>query len=293
MLYCDTIIYCSKPSRIKETRFSVSIPEFPLTYRRDPDDDRDFKMSTDMRKLSVSLAVDHTPKMTAIKDQKNLGSCVGFAITALKEWQEQTEHEEEVADGKRDHRKGKEYDLSESWVYWNSKKIDPWPNEEGTSIRYAMKVLNRLGVPTEKAWPYDDTVIGDPASWAPMVAKWAWIGNYWRVDNLQELKVALQTTPVPIGIACFREIFYVGSNGIIPYPNDPSNIYGGHAVCAVGYDDERRLVKFKNSWGKGWGENGYGYIDYDYINDYLWDAWSCSDVNVTRDMLKETKSLYG
>jgi len=293
MFYCDTIVYVSRPSKIKETRFSVSRPEFPLTYRRDPDDDRDYKMSADLRNLSIPLSVDHTPDMSTIKDQGQLGSCVGFAVTALKEWQEHTEHEKEVAAGKRDWRRGKEYDLSESWVYWGAKKIDPWPNEEGTSIRYAMKVLNRLGVPTENAWPYDDINIGKPNVWAPLIAKWAWIGNYWRVNGLQELKIALQKTPVPIGIACFREIFYVGSNGIVAYPSNTTNMYGGHAVCAVGYDDDLGLVKFKNSWGKDWGHDGYGYLPYEYINDYLWDAWSCTDINVTRRMLKETKSLYG
>ena len=293
MFYCDTIIYVQNPSSIKHNRFSSSRPEFPLTYRRDPDDERDFKMSSDMRKLSIPMAVDHTPEMSSIKDQGRLGSCVGFAVSALKEWQEYTENKREVAAGKIDWRRGKEYDLSESWVYWNSKKIDPWPGEEGTSIRYAMKVLNRLGVPTEGAWPYDDINIGKPKAWAPLIAKWAWIGNYWRVADLRELKIALQMTPVPIGIACFREIFYVGSDGIVAYPSNKNDMYGGHAVCAVGYDDERKLVKFKNSWGKGWGDNGYGYLPYSYIDDYLWDAWACKDINVTRQMLKVTKSLYG
>ena len=184
MLYCDTIVYVSRPSKIKETRFSVaSIPEFPLTYKRDPEDERDYKMSSDMKQLSIPMSVDHTPEMTSVKNQGMLGSCVGFAVTALKEWQEKQEHEEEVAAGKKDFRGGKEYDLSESWVYWNSKKIDPWPNEEGTSIRYAMKVLNRIGVPTEKAWPYDDTNIGEPKKWASMVARWACIGSYWRTSK--------------------------------------------------------------------------------------------------------------
>jgi len=290
MLFSDTIVYDPKPSNIKKNRTTA---EFPLTYRRDPEDDRDFKMSSDMKKLSASMQVDHTSQMTSVKNQGRLGSCVGFAVTALKEWQEKIEHEEEVSEGKKDHRKGKEYNLSESWVYWNAKKIDPWPGEEGTSIRFAMKVLNKIGVPTEKAWPYSDTKIGDPASWAPMISKWACIGKYWRVRNLKELKIALKTSPVPIGIPCFREIFYVGKNGIINYPANPANMYGGHAVCAVGYDNKRKLIKFKNSWGKGWGKKGYGYITYAYINNFLWDAWSSTDINVTRDMLKETKSLYG
>ena len=222
-----------RPKKIKTSKEIIAtstdvkmekvMDQYKLNYVKDPDDERDYKLQTLLAESSTTTlpsSVDHSSMLSPVKDQGSLGSCVGFAVTALKEWQEKQEHEEEVAAGKKDFRGGKEYDLSESWVYWNSKKIDPWPNEEGTSIRYAMKVLNRIGVPTEKAWPYDDTNIGEPKKWASMVARWACIGSYWRIDNLQELKAALQVAPVPIGIACFREIFYVGTDGIIP---DPSN----------------------------------------------------------------------
>jgi hypothetical protein len=57
----------------------------------------------------------------------------------------------ERKEGSKYKRKQSEYDLSESWIYWNCKKIDQWPDSEGTSIRAAMKVLNKLGVPSEKA----------------------------------------------------------------------------------------------------------------------------------------------
>jgi C1A family cysteine protease len=82
-------------------------------------------------------------------------------------------------------------------------------------------------------------------------------------------------------------MFFVSENGNIPYPNNPSEIFGGHAVCAVGYSDESKKIKFKNSWGADWGKAGYGFVSYRYINDFLWDAWSCKDLSVTRKILKE------
>ncbi len=194
--------------------------------RKDPVDDRDFPLTMVQPRLSkAQLAdvsrIDWTNEMSPVKDQKDLGACVGFAVSAMKEFQEQKEHAAEVAAGKQDHRDEKYYDLSEQWIYYMAKMIDTWPGEEGTSIRFAMKVLNQIGVPCEKAWPYDDHVRGNPKSWAHLVARWNSIGSYARIETLEELKQGLLKSPVPFGMACFEEIFYVGDTGIVPLPAQP------------------------------------------------------------------------
>jgi len=268
--------------------------------REDPADDRDYGYATNpVAKVKLASAsgrlprVDWSPKMSPVKWQGYLGSCVGFAACAMKECQELIEHEREVADGKKYKRDEKEYNLSEQWVYWNCKKIDPWPGEEGTNIRSAMKVLNKIGVPTEDAWPYtDDPVnIGEPKGWAHLVARWYTIGSYWRVRDLNELRLALQDGPVVIGIPCFDEIFDPGPSGFIPLPADTSSNSGWHAVCAVGMNDRYKLIKFKNSWSIFWGERGYGYLPYAYINNFLGDSWAARDISVTTEMLRGSRSL--
>lgn len=259
---------------------------------KDVPDDRDFKLNKETFNVGATLPaiVNHTDKMSSIKDQGSLGSCVGFAITAMKEWQELIEHEKEVAEGKKYKRPKDEYDLSEAWVYWNSKKIDPWPNEEGTSIRCAMQVLKKIGIPCERAYPYSDKYKGSPESWAKLIAKWGLIDSYWRCNGLSDLKVALNNSPVVIGIACFREIFYATESsppGLVQYPSNPNEVLGGHAICVVGYNDNTSLVKFKNSWGTSWGDDGYGYLSYKYIKDFMWDAWIAKDLQVTKKILNE------
>lgn len=272
--------------------FSKKILGYNLGCFQDDIDKRDFRMSASIfprmeATTTLKTFIDYAPQMSPVKDQGWLGSCVGFAVTAVKEWQEQQEHLSEVETGKYDHRKDKpHYDLSEQWLYYKCKEIDPWPNEEGTSIRYAMKVLNQQGIPIEDGWEYNDRVKGNPKEWAKWVSKWNTIGSYYRIWDLNQLKIALQDGPVAIGVAIFQEFQYVSSSGIIQYPRATSQMLGGHAVCAVGYDDVRKLIKFKNSWGTNWGQNGYGYLQYNYINNYMWDAWVAVDHAVTQEMYR-------
>jgi len=42
---------------------------------------------------------------------------------------------------------------------------------------------------------------------------------------------------------------------------------GGHAVCAIGFDDKKQCFIVKNSWGPTWGVNGYFYMPYKYTAD--------------------------
>lgn len=262
-----------------------------LNLMMDSYDKRDFQIeSTFYITESLPMVVNHTDMMSPIKDQGRLGSCVGFAVAAMKEYQEKFEHEKEVAEGKKYKRPKKDYDLSEAWVYWNSKKIDPWPNEEGTSIRCAMQVLHKIGVPCEKAYPYSDQYEGSPENWAKLISKWGLIDSYYRCTDLNDLKVGLNNSPVVIGVGVFREWFdntFTPIPGAIKYPTNTNDVLGGHAICCVGYDDNTKLIKFKNSWGKGWGDDGYGYLSYEYINDFMWDAWCCNDLQVTRKILQE------
>ena len=267
--------------------------KYKLNYRPDPKDERDFVSTrnlalTEGKEIEYSLSVDYTSQMSDIKDQGQLGSCVGFATVAMKEWQEQREQVEELLEGKKYTRKEDQYDLSEQWVYFKAKEIDEWPNEEGTSYRYALKVLQKQGVPPEKGWPYDDIEVGKPERWSTMISLWSKCGAYRRLYDVEDITYSLQTNgPCLIAIGCYEEIFYVGKDGLVPYPKNPNALYGGHALCAVGFDNSKKLIKFKNSWGTSWGENGYGYLPYDYIQDFCWDAWEVIDIRVTRDMLKK------
>ena len=241
---------------------------------KDPEDKRDYLIADTLDKLKggagIEDSVDWTSEMTSVKNQGSLGSCLAIAVCSVKEWQERKEH----LDTKD---KIKEYDLSEQWLYYKCKEIDCWPDSQGTSFRYAMQVLVKNGIPVEQGWNYNAKHKGSPEKWATGVAKWYRCGSYWRIKTLDEFKIALTKGPLAIGILCYDEIFTPDKNGVVPMPKNRKKVRGGHAICAVGFDDSTQLIKFKNSWGTRWGADGYGYISYEYFNKCCLDAWYFAD----------------
>jgi len=76
-----------------------------------------------------------------------------------------------------------------------------------------------------------------------------------RTDDQDQLVAAISNLPVSVGI---------GANNIRLYKNGVYNNWdcaGGinHGVVAVGFGNEngQYFWKVKNSWGTGWGEDGY------------------------------------
>ncbi|MGI4991869.1 C1 family peptidase [Halobacteriovorax sp. GFR7] len=48
----------------------------------------------------------------------------------------------------------------------------------------------------------------------------------------------------------------------------------GHAIHFTGFDKEKRIFQFKNSWSSEWGDEGYGYMSYDYVMKHAVDPIS-------------------
>ena len=81
--------------------------------------------------------------------------------------------------------------------------------------------------------------------------------------------------------------------GKVPMPPPSEKSLGGHAICVVGYDEKTKLVKFKNSWSAAWGDNGYGYLPYAYIDKYMTDGWTAVDIKDAPPMTINDVLKYG
>lgn len=264
----------------------------PLNLLPEDIDRRDFKFSKrNFKKLTkkkrskifgrMPKVVDHTPNMTCIKDQGKLGSCVAFTLVALKEWQE-CQHYLRYYNNHLNNNFLK--DLSEQWVYYKCKELDNIKTQ-GTTIRTGLKVLKKYGVPPESYWKYDPNTKGNPKKESINFSKIVTIDNYFRLESLKQLKLALLHSPVPIGVLVFKS-FYTPRNGLVKLPRKNKTEHGGHAICAVGYNDKNETIKIKNSWSTGWGHGGYGYLSYDYIKRYCLAMWAVDKAKVPIDYIK-------
>ena len=83
--------------------------------------------------------------------------------------------------------------------------------------------------------------------------------------------------PVIIGMNT-PDSFYDAVN--IWQPNEnPRYFYGGHAMCVVGYDDNRGAFEIINSWGRKWGNGGFMWIPYNAFTDFVIEGYEIIDID--------------
>lgn len=93
-----------------------------------------------------------------------------------------------------------------------------------------------------------------------------WENNAWKIKDYgthrtaDERKAAIDQGPVVAGMYMFSDFFAYGG-GVYVKTKDARPI-GGHAIVICGYDDDKGYWIIKNSMGRSWGEDGFGYIAY-------------------------------
>lgn len=242
---------------------------YRLGCRKDPEDLRDIPMGLVLPPVAVPKRIDYTSRMTPVRQQGDEGTCVAFAsAVGVKEYQDSQEYKKFVG-------------LSPRYLYAKCKAMDGIPDEEGTYPRVAMKALTGYGVCLESFWPYAPHQSDKPKAGADKDAKRYRIRAYARLTGIGDMKRSLSVNgPFLAGVEVYDNWFTpkVERTGLIPMPKSSNYFKGGHAICVMGYDDKTGRFKFKNSWSTAWGDKGYGYLGYEYIDRYCSDAWSATDL---------------
>ena len=254
--------------------------EFKVGAIQSPADPRDYLYKTFRQPVGLPNRFSRRHLFGPVRDQGVYGTCVGFGAGGVKDGQEAVNYP------------GGGLEVSPLYIYTYCKQMDGMPHAEGTYPRVAMQVLHTLGVCKELTFPYSRMKPGLNAipTGANDEAKQFKIGAYARVQTIKEVKQALVDDGPVLGAVLVCENFMnPAPGGMIDIPE--GIVYGGHAVCVVGYDDSKTwrghtgFFEDRNSWGPNWGDNGYCWIPYDFFNFRLdtgqpvWmESWSSVDV---------------
>lgn len=141
----------------------------------------------------------------------------------------------------------------------------------------------------------------DNKTWPPIeplgldnIAKYNRTPYYQRINSLKEIQASLYYNElIQISVPVTKQ-WYTAAGGIIQMPSSSAEIIEMHAVQPVGYDNDCRQLKFRNSWGENWGSNGYGYLPYEYLDQYISEAWHYgghTSERPTRKLRKSHKDL--
>ena len=152
----------------------------------------------------------------------------------------------------------------------------------GTKFEDAFKVMVNQGNVPMSVMPYlPNDFKYQPSAQARELAGNYKIESYWQLgmndDIFLETKAYL-AKGIPV-IASAKVDNYFRKQGDYPDPYVWNNWSGNveqmsHAILIVGYDDNKGMFKFINSWGTDWGNQGYGYISYImYRNGAISQAW--------------------
>lgn len=182
---------------------------------------------------------------TPIRNQGSCGSCWAFGSLAVVESLMEIKSVDPSLDP----------DYSEQFmVSCSGGSCDGWYMDDTAEF------LKNTGSTDEPCFPYvaqDRPCYKRCPDWESRIVNisdWGWVGGSPYPATVDEIKEELQYGPVFGSMTVYEDFFYY-TGGV--YEHVYGQELGGHAIAIVGWDDINQCWICKNSWGPGWGENGW------------------------------------
>lgn len=141
---------------------------------------------------------------------------------------------------------------------------------KGTSISQSLQLLVNQGSSEWEVFPYQSNGCNLQPNEAQRTNAGKFKMNdfkFLRGENLvAEMKTLItQGNPVVVAMGLdseFGKKDALGLSAYRPHQVQKDEIFGAHAMLVVGYSDQYKAFKLVNSWGEGWGDEGFVWVDY-------------------------------
>jgi hypothetical protein len=216
-----------------------------FSWKKDKFDKRDYLHKTKQLKIPKKLILANIPD---VRDQGNVGSCVGFGVganltgTAMKlgvysEW------------------------FSPNWIYNGARFIEGTLSQDaGAYPRDALQWLRTKGCLLDHFWPYNPARLdtsSPPSKYDEDAGKFPLITYYRITGGVSAICDAISNgSYISIGTPWYNKWMSVPTSGLLPKVKKTDSIAGGHETCLYGYDTAKSVFYGINSWGTGWGNKG-------------------------------------
>jgi hypothetical protein len=87
-------------------------------------------------------------------------------------------------------------------------------------------------------------------------------------------KMLATGSPVIIGMTIRKNFENLKEDEVWEPESGDTRYLGGHALCVVGYDMSRNAFRLMNSWGKSWGDNGFGWVSFEDYAEFCKYAYT-------------------
>lgn len=241
------------------------------------------------RKAEVDLRPEISKLGLAIRDQGNRGTCSIFATTFLIEY-----HTARTTSANN-------LQLSEEYLNWAKNRANN-ESKDGGFFTEIIAGYQGYGIVPSTEMPYQAAfhpnerprpkVIhdGQVVTRFPFTFIKDWDNSKgMTAAELEKAKNQLRHGhPVATGIWWLRNVETVTVDGVPllkEYPRSEENhkdasknpMYDGHSIALVGFHEGQQFPGggyfiFRNSFGTGFGDDGYGFLSFQYLRDYSNDA---------------------
>lgn len=217
-------------------------------WNKDKFDRRDYLHKPRLVIAEIPDQVDLKEYLPGVRQQGNVGSCVGFGIGAnlvahAKKLGVYTEW------------------FSPTWIYNGARFLEgTLPYDDGCWPRDALEWLRSKGCLLEQFWPYNSLWLdktSPPSRLEPEAAKYPLFEYYRVTGGVDGICSALADgSCVSIGTPWFEKWMNPPLSGKLADVTLKDSIAGGHETCLYGYDKAKGIFLGINSWGENWGNLG-------------------------------------